>query len=327
MPYEAPVHIWLRKMKAGRAAYHCWYRPVGAVRRMIHYGGPFEMRRTEIGRQEMEAAVSTLLLPDYCPGAPVRVHILTGNRYWYQTAFCLWTYARQTTQPLHPVIYDDGTLKPEQKDGLMRLFPQTHFVDHEESRYRMETHLSDVLFPHLRELWLSYPNIRKLIDPHLAAAGWKLVIDSDLLFFHEPKVLVRWLNQPERPLHAVDCGTYYGYTRYLLEGLLEGPIPQRVNVGLCGLASHKIDWEKIEFWCAVLMAREGRHYFLEQALVALMMAGSDPVIAPADEYVTRPVLPEARDCNAVMHHYVSNSKRWYFQHGWKVAMEAPSPAV
>jgi hypothetical protein len=34
-----------------------------------------------------------------------------------------------------------------------------------------------------------------------------------------------------------------------------------------------------------------------------------------------PVPPEARDCRAVMHHYVAASKRWYFQHNWQRALQ------
>jgi hypothetical protein len=52
-----------------------------------------------------------------------------------------------------------------------------------------------------------------------------------------------------------------------------------------------------------------------------MVAGRPCDIAPGDDYVTLPRMPEARDCRAVMHHYVAESKRWYFQENWRRALE------
>jgi CheY-like chemotaxis protein len=66
-----------------------------------------------------------------------------------------------------------------------------------------------------------------------------------------------------------------------------------------------------------LIDKEKTNYYLEQALVAMMLAGQSCAVAPADDYVTKPVFPEAETCQAVMHHYVANSKRWYFQHNWR----------
>jgi len=170
----------------------------------------------------------------------------------------------------------------------------------------------------LRERWDNYPNLRKLIDPHLGSRGWKLVIDSDLLFFRRPTFLLDWLAAPERPLHAVDCLESYGYSRPLLESLAGAPIPARVNVGLCGLRSDALDWSELEAWCATLIAREHTSYYLEQALVAMLVARTQPcAIAPAEDYVTLPRREEVLHPRAVMHHYVDTAKRWYFRHGWR----------
>jgi hypothetical protein len=175
-------------------------------------------------------------------------------------------------------------------------------------------------FPSLRERWLNYPNLRKLMDVHAGSAGWKLVIDSDLLFFRRPGLLLDWLAAPPGPLHAVDCVESYGYSRGLMERLAGAPIPPLVNVGLCGLKSDDLDWIEIERWCAELIAREKTHYVLEQALVAMLVARRGPcVVAPAADYVTMPTRAEALAPTAVMHHYVAESKRWYFRHGWRRA--------
>lgn len=307
---------------AGKTLYHLWHRPVGALRDLIADGGPFERQRTQRGQQEMEAAVRTLPVPPSASGAPLPLHLLTGRRFWYQTAFCLWTFANHAKRPLAPIIYDDGTLTDEFRAPLARLFPTIRFVSQSETIARLDSHLPAVRFPTLRERWLNYPNIRKLTDVHVGQSGWKLVLDSDLLFFRPPTLLAGWLDRPTQPLHAVDCETSYGYSRPLMNELAGAPVADLVNVGLTGLNGAELDWEKIEHWCRTLIARERTNYYLEQALIAMLVAGRRCTIAPAGDYVTLPRPPEAHARRAVMHHYVAGSKRWYFQQNWRACLES-----
>lgn len=304
---------------AGKALYHSWHRPAGWLRDLIDDGGPFERRRTERGRAEMEAFALRLPAPLPVVDKPVQVHLLSGRRFWYQTAFCLWTFARHAERPLAPVIYDDGTLA-DHAAKLLELFPLGRIVTKSQMQERLDERLPADRFPTLRERWQNYPNLRKLVDPHLGSTGWKLVIDSDLLFFRTPKFLLKWHDRPSAPLHAVDCETSYGYSRPLLEQLAGAPLADLVNVGLTGLQSETLDWGRLERWCAELIARERTSYYLEQALVAMLVADRPCAIAPASDYVTKPDGDEARACRAVMHHYVADSKRWYFQQNWRTAL-------
>ncbi len=304
-------------MTPGQFLLKFYHTPVAQMRDSLRNGGPWQERRTECGRQAMEAAAHTLPRLPPAAGMPLELHLLTGRRFWYQTAFCLWTLARHSGRPLKPVIYDDGSLTGEFQAPLVRLFPATRFVDRSATVARLDEFLPAARYPALRERWLNYPNIRKLIDPHLGGTGWKLVLDSDLLFFRRPQILLDWLATPDRPLHAVDCETSYGYSRPLMNELADAPVADLVNVGLTGLNSSELDWERLEHWCATLIARERTSYYLEQALIAMLVADRPCAIAPAADYVTLPTRPEIRECRAVMHHYVANSKRWYFQENWR----------
>jgi len=307
---------------SGQLFYQLWHRPMARIRDSLTNGGPWQEHRTERGRLEMENQAAHLPVLPITTGPALNLHLLTGRRFWYQTAFCLWTLGHQTGRPLAPVIYDDGSLTDEFRGPLLRLFPSAHFVSRSETVARLDKILPVAKYPALRERWLNYPNIRKLIDPHLGSTGWKLVLDSDLLFFHRPQFLVDWIDHPTRPLHAVDCETSYGYSRPLMYELAGAQVRDLVNVGLTGLNSSEIEWERLESWCQILINREQTNYYLEQALVAMLVAGRECAIAPADEYVTLPVEPEATACRAVMHHYVAHSKRWYFQHNWRRAMSS-----
>jgi hypothetical protein len=310
-----------KNARLGTAAYHLWHRPTSWIRDIVRAGGPFEQRRTETGRRHMEDAALHLPVLTPQPGPAISVSLLTGARFWYQTAFCLWTLSRESGRALAPIIYDDGSLTGSNRDALLRSFPLATFVSKAESIDRLDAHLPVSRFPVLRERWINYPHIRKITDPHLHRSGWRLVIDSDLLFLRRPDYLLGWLDKPERPLHALDCETSYGYPRPLMDKLAGRPVADLVNVGLAGLNSGEINWERLESWCRQLIEQKGASYYLEQALVAMMVAGRPCDIAPGDDYVTLPRMPEARDCRAVMHHYVAESKRWYFQENWRRALE------
>ena len=312
-----------RRIGLGRAAYQLWYRPVGWARDLIEAGGPIGKWRTGVGRRGMEAAAFELPLLPPAPGRALELHLLSGRGCWYQSAFCLWTFAHQSARPIHPVIYDDGTLTEVHMAPLRRLFPTTRFVSQSAKAEELDSCLPVARFPVLRERWTNYPNIRKLIDPHVGQSGWKLVIDSDLLFFRRPTFLVDWLEQPALPLHAVDCETSYGYSRPLMAELAGAPIAEQINVGLTGLDGAALDWDKIEYFCRELIRRERTSYFLEQALIAMLLAGRECAIAPAEDYVTLPSGAEARRCTAVMHHYVAGSKKWYFRYNWRNAAGTP----
>jgi hypothetical protein len=326
-------------MTLGRFVYLAYHRPVGLVKTCIREGGPIEQWKTERGRRAMEQAAYGLTAPvtsdkwrvtsasdvrdqtsdirNPVSDPPLEVHVLTGRRFWYQTAFCLWSLAKASGREVVPNVYDDGSMRTEHAAYFEERFPNAKVVKQEEIVARLDDYLPASKFPRLRERWLHYPNIRKLTDPHAGQTGWKLVIDSDLLFFHPPEMLCRWADAPDRPLHAVDSETAYGYPLEVMGALAGHRVVERLNVGLCGLKSDAIDWERVEHWCDRLISKHGTHYYLEQALVAMLTAGTDCAVLPPEDYVTLPREPEASRCEAVMHHYVSSSKPWYFRANWR----------
>jgi len=305
-------------LSPGRLLLRLYHQPIARLRSSIRNGGPLAEWETERGRLEMEAAAGQLgPLPSFPGTAPVTVHLLTGRRFWYQSAFCLHSFARSARVPLCVEVYDDGSIDAPCAELLGTLGPGMRIHPHGAIRERLDRLLPASAFPVLRERWLNYPNLRKLVDVHLGSSGWKLVMDSDMLFFRRPDFLLSWLASPAAPLHGIDSVESYGYSRALMEELAGAAIPARVNVGLCGLRSEALDWHELERWCATLISRERTNYYLEQALVALLVAKYGPAaVAPEADYVTLPGRDEVLAPRAVMHHYVDTSKRWYFRYGW-----------
>lgn len=308
-----------QQLGLGKLALKLWHQPVGRMRDSLRNGGPFVERETERQRLLMvEAAKALPALPQRAGAPRVALHLLTGRKYLFQAAYCLHSFARQSGATLEAHIYDDGSFDDDLRRQLDRLGPGIVFHPIKEIRAKLDDLLPESRFPVLRERWRNYPNIRKLTDPHLGSTGWKLILDSDLLFFRRPDFLLEWCAAPDRPLHAVDCMESYGYSRPLMEKLAGASIPPLVNVGLCGLRSDGLNWTELEAWCAELIAREKTSYYLEQALGAMLAARAQPcAVAPAAEYLTNPGREEGAHPTAVMHHYVAESKRWYYRHGWR----------
>lgn len=307
-------------MGLGVALYTLYHAPKGWLQ---HYckRDPIRRRIDTRAQQHMEAAAYQLpSVPDFGTGKPLDIHFLTGKRFWYQTCFCAYSMAHHSRVNLRPLIYDDGTLEASHQAELQRIFPTARIISTETIQARLNTLLPEQHFPALRQRRLHYPNLRKLTDIHITAAGWKLVLDSDMLFFRSPTFLLDWLRSPQVPCHMTDVTTAYGYSPALMAALAGVPVPERINVGISGLNSSTLDWEELEYWCRTLIDREGTHYFQEQAMIAMLMARQPCAIAPANDYIVRPDRAAVMSPHGILHHYVADSKPWYFRHGWQTAI-------
>ncbi|MGL5080943.1 MAG: glycosyl transferase [Microcoleaceae cyanobacterium] len=306
-----------KSLNLGVIAYQVYYTPKGLIQKYIHRD-PIRRAGDEKARQQMETAAYQLQPIKIESSEPLlKIYFLTGKKFWYQTCFCAYSMIQQSGLNLCPVIYDDGNLSSHYVQEIKRIFPNAEVFLIQEIEEQIEQHLPECKFPSLRERRDHYPNMRKLTDIHVGSRGWKLVLDSDMLFFNNPIQLIDWLKFPQYPCHMVDVETSYGYSNLLMQSLAQAEIPERLNVGICGLNSDEIDWEQLEFWCRTLIEKEGTHYYQEQALTAMLMAGQSCVVVPEKDYVVMPNQGEVINPRAILHHYVADSKPWYFRYGWK----------
>ena len=97
----------------------------------------------------------------------------------------------------------------------------------------------------------------------------------------------------------------------------------RVDAGVATVRfDQPIDWDRLEWWCRSLQERAGLSYYQEQALTAMLVAGQACDVAPRADYVALPTRDEVARPSAAMHHYVAESKEWYFRYGWSRALAA-----
>ena len=296
-------------------------------------GGPGGARRLEAANREMVEAAVRLppLVPR--PGPAYEVVYLTGADFWHQTLFCFVSLYQHAGNALTPILYDDGSLGAEHLESLRRTVPWVRVVHPDDVEARLDRLLPQASYPTLRKRRRSYVHLRKLVDVRVGSRRPQLVLDSDLLFFRRPDALLDWLEAPECGLYMEDFQNAYGYSEPLLRRLAGGPIRPRVNVGVCGLLDPDVDWDLVEAWCRELEALEGAHYFQEQALTALWLSVRRADLLPARDYRLRPDRAEVRRREAVMHHYVLESRRPYIRTVWRdvaraaVAEQTPGRAA
>lgn len=305
----------------GSVALRFYHQPLANLRQSIAEGGPLEQRRTEQARHEMIAA-ARVLPPLIAPegGVSLEIAFLSGDRFWWQTLFCVVSLQTHSPSRIVPVVYDDGTFDEATWSAFSRVVPWARLERGADIQVRLDALLPAARFPSLRGRRLAYPHLRKLTDIHVGRSGWLAVLDSDMLFFRPPQALLKWLAAPDRPCSLVEAISCYGYSPGLMRELAGSDPPERVNVGVCGLRSDTIDWDRLEHWCREMLAREGTHYFQEQALAAMLLTGQECHRFGLPDYVVLPSVAEGRNPEAALHHYVSSSKRSYFQHGWRRAL-------
>ena len=256
------------------------------------------------------------LLPpvqSYPQGLPV--YFLTGKNYLYQTLFCIASLQKASPQQFKYILVDDGSFNMELITKVARQLPGADVITVSEIEKQLDLLLPVAQFPTLRQKRLVYPHLKKLTDVHvLPGSQWKLVMDSDMLFWQQPEEMITWLQSPRHPIHMIDCVESYGYTMQLMEALCSAAIPKLLNVGVIGLKSDDINWHEIERWIKELEEHEGASYYLEQALTAMLIGNNKATILDKNAYIVNP-----HDLNegAVLHHYVDLSKKVYFTKAWK----------
>jgi hypothetical protein len=276
------------------------------------------------GRREMTAAVGTLSPPPLPPGPSVRIHYLTGKRYVPLTIISALSAQHAMGRAVQPVLCDDGSLDEADAAEFRRVFPSAIVTRKEDIAANLDRVLPTARFPFLRRLRLGYIHLRKLTDIQTAGLEWRLVLDSDIFFFQRPAQLLDLLARPAW-FHMQDCEQSYGAPVATLDALAGTPVHPRVNVGICHVHAAAIDWDFVEHCARVLLHRHGFSYYLEQALMAVLLARASA--EPLDEnYLVYPTPEQARVVQHAALHYVDKSHLTMMRYGWRQVLATSAEA-
>lgn len=295
--------------------------PRSALMRYSRFGGYFSYRRMLYKSALMKKASAKLEpVNSYADGLPL--YFLTGRKYLYQTLFCIRSLANCSNQKFRFVLVDDGSFNQDMINQVNKQLPGAEIMTGQLIEKNLESKLSKSEYPVLNKKRIEYPHIKKLTDIHtLPGDDWKVVLDSDMLFWEEPVALIDWLRSPDKPGHMVDCAESYGYSRPLMEELAGAQVPPLLNVGIIGLNSNSINWQQLEKWIPVLEEKEGKSYYLEQALSAMLIGDKKCLVLEKTEFIVNPGIDEVVNTTGILHHYVDLSKKGYFNVAWQKVIQ------
>lgn len=283
---------------------------------MIKSFGIYNYFKMIIGKSSMQTRA--LKLPKiYSQADGLPLHFLTGKKYLYQTLYCIQSLVKVSSEKFKFILIDDGTFDERLINQISEQLPDAEIITQQIINKNLASLLPLDQFPMLHQKRKEYPHIKKLTDVHTISSGWKVVLDSDMLFWNSPDQLLEWLKSPNTNIYMIDCEQAYGYSTELMRDLCGNEIPDLVNVGIIGLQSSSIDWPKIENWCKTMEEREGKSYFLEQAITAMIVSGSIATVLQSQNYVVNPSAQQVEDESGILHHYVHLSKADYFRSGWR----------
>ena len=290
-----------------------FYRyPMAKHRYIIRMGGYYQFFSMVRNQNKMIKFSHTIpAIQSYEDGLPI--YFLTGKFFLYQTLFCIQSLLRVSDKKMKYHLIDDGSLDDELIKRINKQLPGAVVITQAHISQYLLQKLPIADYPILHRKRKEYPHIKKLIDVHVLPGQWKLVLDSDMLFWKSPHEILSWLEKPECPIYMLDCQQSYGYSNRLMEKLGNTKIPNRVNVGVIGLKSENINWFAVESWINQLEQEEGTSYYLEQALSAMIIGNQASVILPAADYIVNPDKEEIEVQKGILHHYVDLSKKGYYK--------------
>lgn len=246
------------------------------------------------------------------------IYFLTGQKFVYQTLFCAYSLLKVTDVKIQFVLVDDGSFDDVLCNRIKKQMPGVKLVLKDEIKQNLNRVLPLNKYPYLHYKRKIYPHIKKLTDIHtIDNIDYKLVIDSDMLFWSSPSEMINWLKTPKDCMYMLDTVESYGFDKLLMKSLCGNDVPSLLNVGIFGIHSGIINWDDLEIWSKTLEEKQGASYFLEQALSAMLVSGKRHTILNKKEYIVNPAEVNPNLNEVKLHHYVDLSKGYYFNLAWR----------
>jgi len=246
-------------------------------------------------------------------GGDVEVRVLTWRRDWVNMLWALksfYYYARVD----FPLYIHDGGLARGQAEQLLHHFPDAVLVSEEEADALVETALRQRSLVRCLEYRRKNPSTRKLFDfAVLGRTDYLLSIDSDIVFFRRPDLLLPAPGQQPCNRYNEDSAYWYSMTLDELEAAFGIRPPPRINSGLALIRRESLDLPAVERWLEnpKLFADA---WVTEQTLHALSATVAGVELLPASYCVsTERGFPEDVICK----HYPGYFRPLLYQEGMK----------
>lgn len=212
------------------------------------------------------------------------IHVLTSDSDWLNLIWALKSFYLASDRHYELSIHDDGTLTDETWIVLQSHFPFAHLITRAQGDATANERLAD--FPRCKSFRGSNQLSQKLLDSTLFLQNDRmLLLDSDVLFFHSPQVLIERIENPDYRLNTFnsDFESAYTITTETARTDLCIDLHPCINSGLALVHrdSLRLDW--IEEFLGVEELTSGHFWRIEQTLFALLSSRYGVQLLP-DEY-------------------------------------------
>jgi hypothetical protein len=242
---------------------------------------------------------------------PCEIHVLTCSTDWLNLIWALKSFYHFSKRRYGLCIHDDGTLKEEARFHFRRHFPESRLISRAEADAVVFPSL--VAYPLCAELRRRNTLCLKLFDfRHYLRSERMLLLDSDILFFSEPRELLLRIEDPGYWKNTVneDLASAYTVDAETVKRTLGFDLQPRFNSGL-GLihnASLNLDW--IERFMG-LPGIVGHFWRIEQTLFALCSSMYGVELLP-EEYRVR---VRGHSAGLPCRHYIGQIRHLMYREG------------
>ncbi len=209
------------------------------------------------------------------PAQTIPVHVLIGARDWRHAAWMLASWFQFSEHAWPIVIHDDGTLPPEGRATLLRLFKNARVISRQEADAKVGRMLR--AYPFCEDYRRAHPLALKIFDIPFFTSGQRFIVfDSHLLFFNHPREILDWASvESEECWFIQDAREGSLISAGEAQEELGVKIWPRVHTGLGLLHKTAIDYDLCDRALALTSIPRGHPSRIEQTLFMLCAAARD----------------------------------------------------
>lgn len=257
------------------------------------------------------------LMPRLVQRLPVEdfeIHILSGRARLTMALWMMVSWMANTGRQWKFVIHDDGSLNAGDSIRFKRIIPHGRVILSKDSNPAINDLLSrHPLCLRCRNL---HPLGRKLFDIPLFALQDKLLsIDTDILFYNAPQLLLRWISESggDKTIFMEDVKDASLVSVQDARFLFNMELKQKVNTGIIGILKKNLSLDFLEDCLARTGMLNKDRWYVEQTLFAVTASKFSRVELLPAEYVMS-LAPQC-PANAVARHYVGAVRHYFYSEG------------
>lgn len=218
--------------------------------------------------------------------ADIECCMLCGHKQAAMAAWALWSLLRFSRGNIGIAVHSDGRLTTDDKVMLGNLFPGVIIRDKEEIDRAMDAELPRDKYPCIQELYHKQQTCKKIAAFHLLSKSRTLLpLDSDILFFREPTLLLDHAASDSPAVMTMrDVMHAYPASQEEIKEVLGVEVPDRLNSGLAVI--RRYDRETLD-WTESMLAKLPHEwlyrYFMEQFTMSIVATRRGHIFLP-EEY-------------------------------------------